>query len=126
MKPIHPPCQNSGDLEILSPPRRLPSKITDIERIPRSVWRHREANFVNTQLDPTSYNVNRQAVPIDDLIKESQEQGGRLVARSTNGVETYVYADCYQEIYQLLDQRGIQPHQAVVARVPVLNEGEMF
>jgi hypothetical protein len=57
----------------------------------------------------SSYNINRQAVPESELIEESQEQGGRLAARSTDGLKTYLYADSYEELFQELNCMGSCP-----------------
>jgi hypothetical protein len=74
----------------------------------------------------SSYNINRQAVPESELIEESQEQGGRLAARGTDGLKTYLYADSYEELFQELNCMGILPHQAVVASVPFVDEASIF
>ena len=73
----------------------------------------------------SSYNNNLNAA-VDELVHESQERGGQLVARSLDGLETYVYADSYAEIYRLLEDRKIRPHEAVVSRVPHADQAVLF
>ena len=73
----------------------------------------------------SSYNNNLNAV-VDDLVREAEERGGQLVARSLDGFETYVYAESYAEIYRLLEDRKIRPHEAVVSRVPHTDEAVLF
>jgi hypothetical protein len=97
-----------------------------LNEIHHGIVRLLEESVMNGKVNPSSYNVNRNAVPMEEILKESQEQGGRLVARSPDGIDTYLYADSYEEIYRLLEERGILPHQAVVDRVRVFDEGEIF
>lgn len=69
-----------------------------------------------------SYNANRAAVSDEELLAEMQQHGGQLVARSLDGLETYCYADSYDEIYRLLAEQGFAPDEAVVGGVPYLEE----
>ncbi len=73
----------------------------------------------------SSYNNNLNAAEVD-LLHEAQERGGKLVARSLDGLETYLYADTFAEIYRLLELRKIRPHEAVVSRVPRADQDFLF
>jgi hypothetical protein len=72
-----------------------------------------------------SYNRNLNASQ-DALQRESETHGGMLVARSTDGLETFAYAESYDELFAMLDQQQIDPHEAVIARVPPCDESCLF
>jgi hypothetical protein len=69
-----------------------------------------------------SYNANRAVVSDQELLAEMRQHGGQLVARSLDGIETYCYADSYDEIYRLLAEQGFAPDEAVVGGVSLFGE----
>jgi hypothetical protein len=79
-----------------------------------------------SRLNPADYNLNRNAVPIEEVVSEAREHGGQLVARSLDGRETYAYASSYDELFDLLAKLRISPNNAVLARVPEADEAFIF
>ena len=69
----------------------------------------------------SSYNRNLNAA-MDELRKEAEVHAGELVARSTDGLVTFGYAQSYDELFALLADMDVEPHDAVIGRVP--NHGE--
>lgn len=74
----------------------------------------------------SSYNANIAGRSQEEVMKEMQDHGGELVARSLDGSQTYGYAGSYAEISALLAGRGLQPHEAVVGHVDEVGVDEMF
>jgi hypothetical protein len=85
----------------------------------------RETMTVDIESVRSSYNRNLNA-SMDRLQQESEIHGGELVARSADGVETFGYANSYDELFSLLDKKQIDLHEVVIARVASLDEGCLF
>lgn len=85
----------------------------------------RETMTVDIESVRSSYNRNLNA-SMDRLRQESEIHGGELVARSTDGLETFGYAASYDELFSLLDRENIDPHEVAIARVPAPDECRLF
>ncbi len=73
-----------------------------------------------------SYNEGRNSIPEQEALREMQQHGGEIVARSLDGTVSHCYAKTYEALFALLTAQNIATDQVVLDIVPEIDVAEIF
>ncbi|MBI1901515.1 MAG: hypothetical protein HYS13_10455 [Planctomycetia bacterium] len=80
----------------------------------------------DSQLLPDAYGVVMSRRSDAEIIREMQEHGGQLVARSLDGRTAHVYANSPEDLDRAIIAMGLRYTQVVIDSVPRPDEGEQL